>query len=206
MALKLNQALAARGENADLVIAEGAGSPAESNLMERDIANMFVARRTDAEVWRVGDIDRGGVFAALYGTVELLPSEDRRRVRAFVMNRFRGDVELLRPGLRMLEDRTGVPTIGVVPFLTDLGLPAEDGQSIQIRNRAGGGDDGPPRQQVVVVRYPRISNHDDFLPLESDPRVELRYVDDPAASGVRPAVDAGPDGEADLPRAAAETE
>ncbi|MEL6429248.1 MAG: cobyric acid synthase [Planctomycetota bacterium] len=177
----IDGSLAVLGENADLVIAEGAGSPAEINLMARDIANMFVARRTDAEVWLVGDIDRGGVFAALYGTVELLPPEDRRRVRAFVMNRFRGDVELLRPGLRMLEDRTGVPTIGVVPFLTDLGLPAEDGQSIQIRNRAGGGEDGPPKQQVVVVRYPRISNYDDFLPLESDPRVELRYVDDPAA-------------------------
>ncbi len=173
----IDQSLAELAETSDLVIAEGAGSPAEINLMERDIANMFVARRTDAEVLLVGDIDRGGVFASLVGTMALLPPEDRERVRGFLINRFRGDVSLLLPGLEMLHERTGVVTQGVVPFLEDLGLPEEDGQSIQVDNR--GFAAGSDRTGVAVVRFPRISNHDDFLPLEGDDRVDLRYVDHP---------------------------
>ncbi len=170
----IDDSLAELAKTADLVIAEGAGSPAEINLMERDIANMFVARRTDAEVVLVGDIDRGGVFASLVGTMALLPDDDAARVSGFLINRFRGDVSLLEPGLAMLEARSGRPTFGVVPFMDDLGLPEEDGESVVVRNGPFGSGHG--RLNVAVVRLPRLSNHDDFLPLESDRRVELHYV------------------------------
>ncbi len=173
----IDESLAQLATSTDLLIAEGAGSPAEINLMERDIANMFVARRTDAEVVLVGDIDRGGVFASLVGTMALLPPEDGARVSGFLINRFRGDVSLLEPGLVMLEERSGRPTFGVIPFLNDLGLPEEDGESVVVQNGSFGSGEG--RLNVAVVRLPRLSNHDDFLPLENDDRVELHYVNDP---------------------------
>jgi adenosylcobyric acid synthase len=141
----------------DLVLLEGAGSPAEINLLATDLANMRSARVADAAVVLVGDIDRGGVFAHLYGTWRLLPQPDRRRVRGFVLNKFRGDLALLAPAAMLLEEHTGVPTLGVLPQLVH-GLPDEDGAST------------PPlrggRPRVAVVRYPTASNLDEFRPLE----------------------------------------
>jgi adenosylcobyric acid synthase len=141
----------------ELVLLEGAGSPAEINLLATDLANMRSARVADAAVLLVGDIDRGGVFAHLYGTWRLLPRADRRRVRGFVLNRFRGDPALLAPAPQLLEERTGVPTLGVLPQLAH-GLPDEDGA----RSPPLSGD----RLRVAVVRYPTASNLDEFRPLE----------------------------------------
>jgi adenosylcobyric acid synthase len=141
----------------DLVLLEGAGSPAEINLLATDLANMRSARVADAAVVLVGDIDRGGVFAHLYGTWGLLGNADRRRVRGFVLNRFRGDPELLAPAPQLLEERTGVPTLGVLPQLVH-GLPDEDGAATP---RLSG-----DRPRVAVVCYPTASNLDEFRPLE----------------------------------------
>src|SRR5918999_1329408 len=152
----------------DLVLLEGAGSPAEINLLATDLTNMRSARVADAAVVLVGDIDRGGVFAHLYGTWRLLPRADRRRVQGFVLNRFRGDPALLAPAPGMLEERTGVPTLGVLPQLVH-GLPDEDGAATP---RLFG-----DRPRVAVVRYPTASNLDEFRPLE---QVAGERFDDPA--------------------------
>jgi adenosylcobyric acid synthase len=141
----------------ELVLLEGAGSPAEINLLATDLANMRSARVADAAVLLVGDIDRGGAFAHLYGTWRLLARADRRRVRGFVLNRFRGDPALLAPAPDLLEKRTGVPTLGVLPQLAH-GLPDEDGAATPPLS----GD----RPRVAVVRYPTASNLDEFRPLE----------------------------------------
>jgi adenosylcobyric acid synthase len=141
----------------DVVLLEGAGSPAEINLLSTDLANMRSARVADAPVVLVGDIDRGGVFAHLYGTWRLLGPADRGRVRGFVLNRFRGDPELLAPAPQLLEERTGVPTLGVLPELVH-GLPDEDGAATP---RLSG-----DRPRVAVVCYPTASNLDEFRPLE----------------------------------------
>src|SRR5580658_1618666 len=117
----------------DLILLEGAGSPAEINLRKHDIVNMRMAHAANAECLLVGDIDRGGVFAALLGTMELLEPEDRVRVKAFVINKFRGDAELLRPGVEMMEHRLGIPCVGVVPYLRDHGLEEEDGVAMDDR-------------------------------------------------------------------------
>jgi len=163
----------------DVVVIEGAGSPAEINLRASDLVNMAVAALADAPVLLVADIDRGGVFAALVGTLELLEPVDRARVRGFVVNRFRGDRALLAPGLEFLEERTGRPVLGVVPYLHDLRLPAED--SLDLDGRS-------PRPaavlDVAVVRLPRMANFDDFGPLELEPGVRLRYVARPQELGV----------------------
>jgi adenosylcobyric acid synthase len=156
---------------ADVVVIEGAGSPAEPNLMRRDLANMRVARMARAPVLLVGDIDRGGVFASLLGTMTLLPPADRRRVRGYVLNKFRGDVRLLAPAMRDLTRRTGVPVVGVVPFLRDLALPEEDSVALDhaIPARAG--------LRIAVVRLPHIANFTDFAPLESEPGISLAYAE-----------------------------
>src|ERR1700723_1125020 len=120
----------------DLILLEGAGSPAEINLRKHDIVNMRMAHAANAACLLVGDIDRGGVFAALLGTVELLEPEDRARVRGFVINKFRGDAELLRPGVEMMEQRLGIPCAGVVPFLHNLGLEEEDSVAMDDRPTA----------------------------------------------------------------------
>jgi adenosylcobyric acid synthase len=161
----------------DLLVIEGAGSPAEVNLRDRDIVNMHVARAVDARVLLVGDIDRGGVFAAFVGTLELLEPEDRARVAGFVINKFRGDVGLLAPGLDFLRARTGLPTLGVLPYLPRLHVADEDSLALDDRRRRArpGGD----VLDVAVVRLPRISNHDDFQPLEHEPGVSLRFIDGP---------------------------
>jgi adenosylcobyric acid synthase len=162
---------------ADVVVIEGAGSPAEPNLMRRDLANMRVARLARAPVLLVGDIDRGGVFASLLGTMTLLPPADRRRVRGFVINKFRGDASLLAPAVRDLVRRTRVPVVGVVPFLPRLGLPEED--SVALDAAAAPAARGGLR--VAVVRLPHIANFTDFAPLEAEPGVEVVYAEEPAA-------------------------
>jgi adenosylcobyric acid synthase len=160
----------------DLVVIEGAGSPAEVNLKSRDIVNMFVAEIADAPVLLVGDIDRGGVFAAFVGTLALLEPHERARIAAFVVNKFRGDIELLNPGLRFLEERTGVPVLGVLPYVQRLRVADEDSLSLdERRGRPRGGDQ---QIDVAVVRLPRISNYDDVQPLEHEPGVTVRFVED----------------------------
>ena len=160
----------------DLVIIEGAGSPVEVNLKDRDIVNMHVARLADAPVLLVGDIDRGGVFAAFVGTIELLEPDERARLAAFVVNKFRGDVGLLAPGLDFIRERTGIPVLGVVPYIDHLRIAEEDSVALESRPRRG----RPPRDHldVAIVRLPRISNFDDFQPLEHEPGVTVRFIED----------------------------
>jgi adenosylcobyric acid synthase len=157
----------------DVVIVEGAGSPAEINLRERDIVNMRVALHSAADVLLVADIDRGGAFASLLGTWEWLNPDERALVRGFVLNKFRGDATLLAPAPRLLEARTGVPVIGVVPYLDDLLLPDEDAAGLrqQIRKKAC--------VEIGVILLPHIANFDEFGPLAATPGVQLRYVSRP---------------------------
>jgi adenosylcobyric acid synthase len=160
----------------DIVIAEGAGSPAEINLKENEIVNMAVARYLEAPVLLTGDIDRGGVFASLYGTLELV-DEDRDRIAGFLINKFRGDVDLLTPGLRMLEDRCGgVPVLGVIPMIPDIYLAQEDSVFID-KNRSFGDSDGMP---LVVIKLPHMSNYDDFDPFQREKGINLLFVSSPS--------------------------
>ena len=154
----------------DAVVIEGAGSPAEINLREGDLVNMWMAEAAEAPVLLVGDIDRGGVFAALYGTLALLEPDERARVKGMIINRFRGDISILEPGLRMIEERTGVPVVGVVPWL-DVDLEDEDSVSDRLSARSGAGE-----IEVAVVRLKHISNFTDFQPLALHPGVTLRYA------------------------------
>jgi adenosylcobyric acid synthase len=164
----------------DVVIAEGAGSPTEINLRAHDLVNLSVARAADLAAVVVGDIDRGGVFAALYGTVALLPDEDRRLVQGFVINKFRGDPALLGDATAQLEAACGVPTLGVLPWLADVGLDAEDSVAL-----SGAGPHPAPAAavadelRVAVVRFPRIANFTDLDALALEPGVVVRYADRP---------------------------
>lgn len=162
-------------EQYDLVIIEGAGSPAEVNLKDRDVANMYVAKLADAPVLLVGDIDKGGVFASFVGTLELLDPDERDRVAAFVVNKFRGDVAPLQPGLDFLTEYTGKPTLGVLPYVRGLNIADED--SVSLENRRGRYRPGYDQLDIAVVRFPRISNYDDVLPLEHEPKVVVRFVE-----------------------------
>ena len=157
----------------DCVVIEGAGSPAEINLREGDIVNMSMAEAADAPVLLVGDIDLGGVFASLYGTVMLLTAEERSRVRGVIINKFRGDVKILEPGLRMLEERIQIPVLGVVPWM-DVELEDEDSVTARFRRVSGQGD-----LEAVVVRLPHISNFTDFQALTLQPGVRVRYAEKP---------------------------
>jgi adenosylcobyric acid synthase len=159
----------------DLVLIEGAGSPAEINLAATEIVNMRVAHLADAVVLLAGDIDRGGVFASLVGTLALLDLNDRERIAGFLINRFRGDRELLRPGLDMLTARTGVPVMGVVPMIMERLVPAED--SLDLDRMFVAVDEA--LVDIVVVRLPRISNFDDFEPFLDEPRVRVRLAHRP---------------------------
>ncbi len=167
----------------DLVIIEGAGSPAEINLKEGDIVNMRVARHTGSPVLLVGDIDRGGVFAALVGTMVLLEPEERALVKGFVINKFRGEVSLLGDGLRLLQERAfNTPTLGVIPFLPQIGVAAEDSVALEERRSGGAEERGSggkntPLVDIAVIRLPRISNFDDFDPLKAEPGVQVRFVE-----------------------------
>ncbi|HEY4686056.1 MAG TPA: cobyric acid synthase [Dehalococcoidia bacterium] len=171
---RVRAALDSLREEYELVIMEGAGSPAEINLRRADITNMRVARYAQAPVLLVGDIDNGGVFAHLVGTLALLTPAERRLVRGFIINKFRGDVTLLEPGLELLQRRTGRPVLGVLPYLHDLEVAEEDAVALDRRRR----DDqtAAPGAKIAVVRLPHISNFDDFDPLASSPGVSLAYV------------------------------
>lgn len=161
----------------DVIVIEGAGSPAEINLKEHDLVNMGMAKMADAPVLLVGDIDRGGVFASLAGTMLLLDEEERARVKGMVINKFRGDVTILEPGLRMLEDIVHVPVVGVVPYLQ---VDVDDEDSLTDRFTA------KPKESLIdiaVIRLPRIANFTDFNPLEYMEGVSLRYVGSAAELG-----------------------
>lgn len=164
----------------DLVIVEGAGSPAEINLAQYDIVNMRVARHADAPVLLVGDIERGGVFASLYGTYALLTEAERAHVRGFVINKFRGDPSLLDPGFGMLEARTGVPTLGVLPWIDLRDLPQEDAiEWAQPRTTDTVVLSATPRAvDIAIPRLPRVANLDEFQPLLLEPGVRVRFVGD----------------------------
>jgi adenosylcobyric acid synthase len=165
--------------NHEILVIEGAGSPAEINLASSDIVNMAVARMAGAPVILVADIDPGGVFAQIVGTLSLLSAEDRSRVRGIVINKFRGDISLLEPGLRDLEIRTGLPVLGVLPMLKNLELPDED--------KAGWADASVGKDgvlDVAVINLPHISNFDDFDPLSFEPGVRVRYIEEPKELGL----------------------
>jgi adenosylcobyric acid synthase len=169
----------------NLVLLEGAGSPAEINLREHDIVNMRMAHAADAACLLVGDIDRGGVFASLLGTMELLEPEDRARIRGFVINKFRGDESLLRPGAAMIERRLRLPCLGIVPFLQDLGLDEEDGVALEDRASAARDwknlETGSARAlRIGVIALPHMANFTDFDALALEPAVSLAYLEHPA--------------------------
>ena len=157
-------------EAVDIIVIEGAGSPAEINLKADDIVNMGLAKLVDAPVLLAGDIDRGGVFAQLYGTVELLEPDERARIKGLIINKFRGDVEILRPGLAMLEEKTHLPVLGVVPYLK---VDIEDEDSLSQRLETG---KTVKPLDIAILRLPHISNFTDFMPLEQHPLLGVRYV------------------------------
>jgi adenosylcobyric acid synthase len=163
----------------DIVVIEGAGSPAEINLKATEIVNMRVARYANAPVILCGDIDRGGVFAAIVGTLELLDPEERDLVKGLVINKFRGEASLLADGLTWLEQRTGIPVLGVVNHFRDIHIPEEDSVALDLLLRSPGG----AVLDIVVVRVPHISNFDDFDPLARENGVALRYADSPEGLG-----------------------
>ena len=171
------QAYNGLAEENDVIVIEGAGSPAEINLRADDIVNMGLAELVNAPVILAGDIDRGGVFAQLYGTVALLRSEERKRVIGTVINKFRGDVELLRPGLKQLEELTEVPVLGVVPYIR---VDIDDEDSLAPRLKR---EQSSRALDIAVVRLPHIANFTDFDPLEQHPAIGLRYVDRPEKLG-----------------------
>jgi len=175
----LRGALERLGKAYDIIVMEGAGGAAEINLYERDIVNIGTARLTDAPIIIVGDIERGGVFASLYGTVELLPADVHANVRGFIINKFRGDPAILEPGLSELEERTGIPVLGVLPYF-NIRIPSEDSVSIGDKTgRRSGSNPGNTDAgiEIAVIRFPRISNFTDFEPLEVENLVRVRYVE-----------------------------
>ncbi|NWF44487.1 cobyric acid synthase [Hydrogenophaga sp. D2P1] len=165
---------ALRAEN-DVVVIEGAGSPAEINLHASDIVNMRIARHAQARCLLVTDIDRGGAFAHLYGTWALLPEDERALIKGFVLNKFRGDATLLAPGPQMLQELTGVPTVATLPMWWQHGLPEEDGV-FDDRTLAS----GAVQTTIAVIAWPRISNLDEFQPLKNVPGVRLVWARSPA--------------------------
>lgn len=167
---KVEAAFEKLSEDFDIIVIEGAGSPAEINLRDCDIVNMGMAKIAKAPVLLAGDIDRGGVFASLYGTVKLLEEEEQQRIKGFIINKFRGDVEILRPGLDMIEEKTGIPVVGVVP-MTPLDLDDEDSLSERLNHTEAQGI-----IDIAVIRLPHISNFTDFNVFERMDGVSLRYV------------------------------
>jgi adenosylcobyric acid synthase len=192
---------ALRAEN-DVVVIEGAGSPAEINLSSSDIVNMRVAKHCDAACLLVTDIDRGGAFAHLYGTWALLPEDERALIKGFVLNKFRGDAALLAPAPQMLQDLTGIPTVATLPMWWQHGLPEEDGVFDMTPTLGTGVSSLPPKgalaarggpapltpvERVAVVAYPRISNLDEFQPLKNIPGLKLQWVRSPSElAGLKP--------------------
>ncbi|MBI4218110.1 MAG: cobyric acid synthase, partial [Elusimicrobia bacterium] len=161
----------------DCVVIEGAGSPAEINLKKGDIVNMAVAKMVQSPVILVGDIDKGGVFAQLVGTYQILQPEEKRLVKAFLINKFRGDRKILDPGLRWIEKKTGKKILGVIPFIPNLRIAQED--SVILEESNNGHKNSQSKILVEVVRFPRISNFTDFESLSKEPDVQIRYIDRP---------------------------
>jgi len=159
-------------EKYDFIVIEGAGSPAEINLRENDIVNMGMAEIADCPVILAGDIDRGGVFASLVGTIELLTKDERQRIKGFIINKFRGDISLLKPGLDFLEEKTGIPVLGTIPYFKDIYIPEEDSVSLE-RDMPSGGNG---KVDIAVIYLPHISNFTDFDPFEREPDIKLKYV------------------------------
>jgi adenosylcobyric acid synthase len=162
-----------------LIVLEGAGSPAEINLMDVDIVNMAAAKYAKASVLLVGDIEKGGVFASLFGTVKLLGRQSRH-IKGFIINKFRGDPAILELGLDMIYEKTGKPVIGVLPYIYDIGLPEEDGLAFQKVSKSGSQVLDFEAIKVVVIRLKYMSNFTDFDPLQIEPDVELVYSTNPA--------------------------
>ena len=171
----VTQALDTLRAQYDVVVIEGAGSPAEINLKEHEIVNMRVARYANSPVIIVGDIDRGGVFASLVGTMALLEPEEQALVKAFVINKFRGDPSLLDSGFEILQRRTGVGVAGVIPWFDDIHIPEEDSLGLDSSNSPTNFSEDESLD-IAVVRLPRIANFDDFDPLIREPRVRLRFA------------------------------
>lgn len=167
----------------DLVVIEGAGSPVELNLRRGDLVNMPIARYAGAPVLLAGDIDRGGIFAQLLGTLMLLEPAERALVRGLIVNKFRGDPSLFVDGTTILTERGGVPVLGVVPFIRDLGLADEDSVALDERVTGGPPPAAAARIDVAVIRLPHVSNFDDFDPLAAEPDVSLRFVERAADLG-----------------------
>ncbi|MDO4789175.1 MAG: cobyric acid synthase [Johnsonella sp.] len=160
------------GQDHEIIVIEGAGSPAEINLNENDIVNMGLAKLVSSPVLLVGDIDRGGVFASLYGTVKLLGREERKYIKGLLINKFRGDIALLKPGLRMIEEILGIPVLGSIP-MAKIELEDEDSLSLPEKKREAEGE-----IDIAVIRLPRISNFTDFDILARTKGVGLRYIED----------------------------
>lgn len=165
-------------KKADVIVIEGAGSPAEINLKDNDIVNMGMAKMVDAPVLLVGDIDRGGVFASIYGTIMLLDEDERKRVKGLLINKFRGDRKILNPGLKQLEALTGIPVLGVIPY-GKFDIEEEDGEAERLKSNSLSDE----KVDVCVIRLPRISNFTDFHWLEKHPLVNIRFVEDPGLLG-----------------------
>ncbi len=163
----------------DMVVLEGAGSPAEINLRQHDIVNMGMAEMVDAPVILVGDIDRGGVFASLYGTVRLLEERERNRIKGLVINKFRGDKKILEPGLKMIEDELGIPILGVIP-MESIDIDDEDSLSERLSSHVY---EEKKALDIAVIHLPHISNFTDFRILEQDRDISLRYVKNPMQLG-----------------------
>lgn len=164
------------GQAYELIVLEGAGSAVELNLKKNDLVNFSMARKAGAAVLLVADIDRGGVFAATIGTYHLLTRGERRLLTGFIINKFRGDPELFKEGEKIIEQRTGRPVLGVMPYAPDLVIPEEDSVALGRKTCAGSWSD-PGCLRLGVVRLPHISNYTDFDPLEQEPGVSLRYLD-----------------------------
>ena len=185
----VESALATLRAEYDLVIIEGAGSPVELNLARHDLVNMRVAQIADAPVFLVGDIDRGGIFASLLGTLMLLEPADRERVKALIVNKFRGDLSLWRDGEQLLSDRSGIPVLGTIPFFRDIHIAEEDVVPLDEGTSAIVQSSHPPGAnllEVVVVRLPYLSNYDEFDALAIDPHVHLRFAANPTDFPLRP--------------------
>jgi adenosylcobyric acid synthase len=166
-------------KNCEFVVIEGAGSISEINLKRNDIANLKVAGMARCPVVLVADIDRGGVFAQIVGTIDLLESHERACLRGVIINKFRGDASILSSGIDFIRERTGLPVLGVLPWLPDLNLPAEDSMALAYPEKSGSNGSDRDTIRIGVLRLPRISNFTDFDPLRGEPDVSLTYVETP---------------------------
>lgn len=168
----IKESLEALKKEYDIIVIEGAGSPAEINMLDKDLANMQIARIADADVLLVADIDRGGVFASIAGTFSLLPEEDRKRIKGIIINKFRGNLDILLPGIRKIEEIVGAPVLGVLPYDNNLKLPEEDSASLSEHKYTKN-----EKLTVGVMRLPRISNFTDIDPLEYEPDVGIKLIE-----------------------------